>query len=307
MPETPAPLSDALRHPLLRLLRPLVRLLMQSGITFPVLADLLRGIYVDVAIRDLLKDPKAQTDSRISLLTGVHRKELRRLRLQPAPMDEAPATVTLSSQIIGRWLGLPPWAEIPADSLTGRDPKPRVLPRTTPAEKPGKALTAVAAASFESLVLSVTRDMRPRAILDEWLSQGIVTLDDDDMVHLNDTAFIPQPGREEQLFYFARNLHDHIAAASSNVAASGRAPFLDRSVHYDRLTAETAVRLEQLGREAAHRLLVDINSAALRMIEQSEAEGAGDGEAALHRVNLGVYLYAEEEPGGTVPASGDDA
>ena len=78
-PPPPAALLRASR----RLLRPLVRLLMRAGVTFPVLADLLRTLYVEVAARDLLVDPKAQTDSRISLLTGVHRKEIRRLRELP--------------------------------------------------------------------------------------------------------------------------------------------------------------------------------------------------------------------------------
>ena len=66
--------------PLARLLRPLVRLLIRSGVTFPVLANLIRALYVEVSLRDLLTDAKARTDSRVSLLTGVHRKEIRRLR-----------------------------------------------------------------------------------------------------------------------------------------------------------------------------------------------------------------------------------
>jgi len=39
-----------------------------------------RGLYVEVARDDLLDDPRSRTDSRISLMTGVHRKELRRQR-----------------------------------------------------------------------------------------------------------------------------------------------------------------------------------------------------------------------------------
>ena len=58
--------------------------MMQSGLTYPILADALRRLFVDVAVEDILTDPKSRTDSRISLLTGVHRKELKRLREMPA-------------------------------------------------------------------------------------------------------------------------------------------------------------------------------------------------------------------------------
>jgi hypothetical protein len=162
--------ASALLQGLRQLLRPLVRLLIQRGITFPALAELLRELYVDVARRDLLRDPQARTDSRISLLTGVHRKELRRQRTIPDAAGQEPQSLSLSSQIIARWLAAPPWS--------GADGGPLALPRTAPAGE----------ASFDALVSSVTRDMRPRAVLDEWLSEGVVHLDAGDRVVLSAAA-----------------------------------------------------------------------------------------------------------------------
>lgn len=280
MPSSLPPPPQALLKPLARLLRPLVRLLIRSGVTFPVLADLLRGLYVDVAARDLLADPKAQTDSRISLLTGVHRKEIRRLRIQTPEAGETPAVVTLGSQIIARWLGAPPYAEA--------DGRPRPLPRTA---------RAAGEASFEGLVESVTKDVRARSVLDDWIGQGTVSLDAQDRVHLNAAAFIPRPGGEEQLFYFARNLHDHIAAAAANVATAGPAPFLDRSMHYDRLRPDTVAQLEETARQAAQQLLTDVNRIALAMAKADDEAAPPDGPATpLRRINLGVYVYVEDDP-----------
>ncbi|MCK8783793.1 DUF6502 family protein [Roseomonas sp. NAR14] len=268
-------------RPLARLLRPLVRVLIRTGVTFPVLADLLRALYVEVATREMLSGQGARTDSRVSLLTGVHRKEIRRLREQPAVSEAPPAAVTLGSQIVARWLGTPAYAA---------EGRPRPLPRSGDA-------------SFETLVESVTTDLRARAVLDDWLDQGIVSLDGSGLVVLNESAFIPRPGREAQLFYFSRNLHDHIAAAGANILAAGAAPFLDRTVHYDRLSPDSAARLEAAGREAAQRLLLDINRLALAIVEADEAAGGpgrtAPGEAApapTRRVNLGVFLYVEDEP-----------
>lgn len=270
-----APSAEALIKPLARMLRPLVRLLIHSGITFPAIAEVLRGVFVDVALRDLLSDPKTQTDSRISLLTGIHRKDVRRLRQGEAVIDATPAAIAIASQVIARWVGTPAYVDPNGTAL--------VLPRTAPGTAP----------SFEALVRSVTTDVRPRAVLDNLVDQGAVVLEANDMVRLNTAAFIPRQGREEQLFYFARNLHDHLSAAVANVLSPGAAPFLDRSVHYDQLPPEAAAELQRIAREAAMRTLLEVNRVALTL---ADAEQADEKPTAPRRVNLGVYLYVEDEP-----------
>ena len=78
--------TTSLHAPLARLLRPLVRLCIRSGMTFPALAQLLRELFVNVAEHDFALEGKEQTDSRVSLLTGIHRKEVARLRGAGAPV-----------------------------------------------------------------------------------------------------------------------------------------------------------------------------------------------------------------------------
>jgi hypothetical protein len=272
-PSLPAP--DLLLRALARLLRPLVRLLIRSGVTFPAMADLLRNLYVEVARNELLTEPRARTDSRVSLLTGVHRKEIRRQRTPET--DPEPRALTLSSQVIARWLGTP--------GLVDSAGRPLPLRRVG------------AAPSFEALVTAVTTDVRPRALLDEWVDAGIAAVDPQGLVRLEQGAFLPRGGGQEQLFYFARNLHDHIAAASANVAAPGAPPFLDRSVHYDRLSLDAAARLAAAAREAAQAMLLNVNRIALGIADADDAARAEKEQPApTRRVNLGVYLYVEDEP-----------
>jgi hypothetical protein len=268
------PAPDALLAPLRRALRPLVRLLIRSGVTYPVLADLLRKLYVEVAQQGLPPADPGRSDSRISLRTGVHRKEIRRLRLEPeTPVDETPAVVTRSSRIIASWIGTEPWIDAAG----------------TPLPLPRQALGGQA--SFEALVTTVTSDVRPRAVLDEWLALGLVRLDADDRVVLNVGAFVPAPGQEAQLYYFGRNLHDHIAAAAANVSAKAAAPFIERSVHYDRLPPVIAAQLEARARKEGQALLQRLNRVALELLGP---EGAPP-EPPTRRVNLGVYLYVEDD------------
>jgi hypothetical protein len=266
--EAPRSLDPAKLHaPLARLLRPLVRLLIRSGITFPILAELLRELYVNVAEYDFALQGKEQTDSRVSLLTGIHRKEVRRLRGAGAPVNTVPATVSQTSRILARWLADP--------EFTGSDGRPLPLPRMAEPSQP----------SFERLVASVTRDVRPRAVLDEWLDRKLVVLDDDDRAVLAEEAYVPRGGDDQQLYYLGRNLHDHIAAAVANVEA--RSPqFLERAVHYDGLTKELAQQLQQRSRDVAMEALHSLNR---------EAHAASDeAPPGQWRWNFGVYVYSEE-------------
>jgi hypothetical protein len=259
-----------------RLLRPLVRLMMQNGLTFPVLADALRRLYVEIAVNDVLTEAKARTDSRISLLTGIHRKEIRRLREMSVDTANAPDIVTLASQIVARWVGAAPFVDA--------DGRPLPLPRLNGDATDSKP-------SFDRLVESVTTDIRPRAVLDDLLGHGVVVMDAEDCVKLNADAFIPRPGREEQLFYFARNLHDHVAAAVANISAVEVPPFLDRSVHYDRLTSSQVETLREYARAAAMRVLLDVNRLAQ---ELTEANPDTD-PAQPRRINFGIYVFDEDE------------
>lgn len=265
------PSADRLQSPIARLLRPLVRLLIRSGMTFPGLVDLLRELYVHVAEYDFALPDKEQTDSRVSLLTGVHRKEVRRLRGAGAPISATPAAVSRASRIIARWLAAP--------EFTDAEGRPLALARATDQAPAGEP-------SFESLVTSVTQDVRPRAVLDEWLDRKLVAIDADGSIVLTEAASMPQGGSDQQLFYFGLNLHDHVAAAVANVLGEGPR-FLERAVHYDGLSDGLAESLERRSREIAIAALQEAN-------REAHAACAQD-PGGRHRWMMGVYIYRDEE------------
>jgi hypothetical protein len=263
LPRTP-PNAKLLEAQVARLMRPLVKLMISSGYSFTAFMDLVRKVYVDVAVREFPIEGKEQTDSRITLLTGVHRKEVRRLRQEQPEPPSIPPELSRTSQIVARWVG--------SADYTDASGKPLALPRMG------------AAPSFESLVSSITKDVRPRAVLDDWLDRGLVTLDTRELVTLIESAVLPKPGEDDQLFYFGRNLHDHIAAATSNIGGGERL-FLERSVHYDGLSSDAARQLEAVSRKLAMQALESANKEAQKTCE------AGDGGA--WRWNFGLYVYLE--------------
>jgi len=259
----PDSLLRALRH----LLRPLIRLLLQREVTYPLLASILKSVYAEVALRDFPIAGKRQTDSRLSLLTGIHRKDVKRLRREAAARHVAPPSVSLGAQLVGRWTG--------SHAYLDREGRPRPLPRLGGGRGP----------SFESLVASVSKDIRPRAVLDEWLRLGVARLDAEDRVCLHVEAFMPSRGFEEKAYYFGRNLHDHVAAASHNLSGE-RPPLLERSVYYGGLTHESVAELAKLATRLAMEALQAVNRRALELRKRDAGK-----RAARLRMNFGSYFF----------------
>ena len=267
---------QALVRALRRVLRPLVRLMLARGVSFPFLAELLKGLFVEVAEREFALANRPQTASRLSLLSGVHRKDVQRLRREtarPAHGAAMPAAVSLGAQLVAAWLAMPRYCDARG--------KPRPLARS--ASVGGER-------SFEALVARVSKDIRARAVLDEWLRLGIVRLDAKDRVCLNAEAFVPARGFAEKAFYFGQNCHDHAAAAVANLLAAGP-PFLERSVHYDDLSAPSAAVLAKLSASAGMAALKRVNRQAMQL-EREDARQPG----ARQRINFGVYFYTEPMP-----------
>lgn len=269
-PSAEAP--EGFLSPLQRIFRPLVRFLIARSIPFPFVSGVLRGVYVDVAVNEFPVDGKPQTDSRVSLLTGVHRKDVRRLRGEPQARARLSRPASLGSQLIARWTTQSAYLDARGE------PKP--LPRL-----PQKGTRH----SFESLVRSINTDIRPRVVLDEWRRLGVVSVDDEDHVHLNMEAFIPPQGSEEMKYFFGRNLHDHVAAAAHNLNGAGD-PFLERSVNYNNLSEAAVLELSELARKRAMEVLQELNGRALRL-QRRDSGRPGSG----HRINFGVYLFSEDE------------
>jgi len=104
--------------------RPLVRLLIGRGATYPAVAERLRQLFVDEAVAEIRARGMKPTASAVSLLSGVHRKDLRARELgaarDGAPEREAspaPAPLGLIGQVVGRWMSDPLF-------LDGKTPRP---------------------------------------------------------------------------------------------------------------------------------------------------------------------------------------
>ena len=269
----PATLVRALR----RVLRPLVRLMLAQGITYTYCCELLKGLFVDVAEKDFRIGHDDPTDSRVSLISGVHRKEVSRLRQElRQTTDTVPGVVSLGAQLVAVWLGTPKYL----------DDTEQPLPLARFASDGGEL-------SFESLVAGVNSDIRPRVVLDEWMRLGVARFDEQQRVCLNVDAFVPVDGYDEKAYYLGHNLHDHAAAAASNLLGV-RKPFLERSVHYDALSQAAITDLAKQAERLGMNTLLALNKNAMAL-ERTDAPPVEQRQ----RMTFGIYFYTEPTDGNT--------
>lgn len=258
--------DSALVKALWHLLRPLVRLLVRHGITFPRLTPMLKTLYLEAAEDELGSDA---TGSRIHLATGLHRKDVRRLRNE-AGDHLPPGPLALGARVVAKWIG-------EAETTDGRG-EALALP-----------LRSESGPSLEALIASVSTDVRPRAVYEEWLRLGVIELDDLGLARLREAAFVPSRGFEEKAHYFGRNLHNHIASSARNLAGD-EPPLLERSVYYNQLSQRSVDELAILTKELGQGALETVNRRALELQRRDREAGERD-----RRIHFGVYFFEAAE------------
>lgn len=257
-------------------LRPLARLMIDHGLQLPSMVELLKQALVDEAAVAYGLGEKGSSDTRIALLTGVHRKDVKRLREAGKMLATPVPMVPVAASVVARWISEPRYLN--ADQTT------RALART-----PGRGHAGET--DFTTLVAEVSRDLGARAVLDELVRLGVVELREDGYVVLRTAGFVPHEGLSESFHFLAANVRDHLAAAVHNLAPDRRGPpMLEQSAFAGGLTQE---QVDQLHQQARH-----LWASAVRQFLQSATvakQRSQDIDEAKHDIRFGVYFNASPQ------------
>lgn len=132
-----------------RMLRPLIRILLRNGVTANVFQELARKVFVDVGYEEFGIEGKPQTLARVSVITGLNRKEVARLHKMDGLTDEDKIWWNRAGTVLAAWMtdkAFQTRAGFPLDlPFTGKSP------------------------NFTELVKKYSGDMYPRAVADELL------------------------------------------------------------------------------------------------------------------------------------------
>jgi hypothetical protein len=277
-PELPPSHGAGLPEPTLaaqaisQVLQPLARLMIDHGLQLPSMLEMLKKALVDEAQGVYGLADKGSSDTRIALLTGVHRKDVKRLRSAPETAGPSSPMVSLAASVVARWISEP--------RFLNADQSARALART-----PGRG--SAGEPDFTTLVAEVSRDVGARAVLDELERLGVVARQDDGYVSLKTTAFVPKEGLSESFHFLAANVSDHLSAAVHNLAPDRSTPLmLDQSAFSQDLSLEQAEQLQQQARRLWATALQQFLQTAT--VAEQRSQGA---EGAKHRVRFGVYFH----------------
>jgi len=255
-----------------QVLQPMARLMIDHGLQLNAMVELLKKALVHEAIGAYGLVDKGSSDTRIALLTGVHRKDVKRLRVAPTAARLACPMVSLAASVVARWISEPRFLN--ADQTT------RALARTPRRSSAGEP-------DFTTLVAEVSRDVGARAVLDELERLGVVELREDGYVVLKVNAFVPHEGLSESFHFLAASVSDHLGAAVHNLAPVRSGPLmLDQSAFSQDLSVEQADQLQL----QARRLWATALQQFLQTATVAEQRSQG-GEGPKHRIRFGVYFH----------------
>jgi hypothetical protein len=265
--------DDALTPAIERLLEPLVQLMMRNGLAHGAFSEIAKRVYVRVAREEGRIAGRKQTISRMSILTGLTRKDVARLS-KPAedmhPHDSA--GYNRAARVITGW--------IRDERFTDEQGEPR------PLEIDGDG------DDFSELVRAFSGDMPPRAVLDELERVGAVERDGDGRVTLEVRAYLPRSGEAEKLGILGADVAGLISTIRHNLDDQDQDPYFQRKVFYDNLPQDCLSELKDLtakhGQELLERLDRWMAEHDLDANPQPGATGGG-------RAGIGVYYFQEND------------
>lgn len=266
------PLQDieAILASMSRILEPLAQLALTKGVGFDAMEEAMKRAMVKAGRQAAMQaqpgvDPNRLV-SRISTATGINRREVTRItNLQDAPVSHRPPVAT---EVFTRWLSDPVYVASPGHG--------RVLPRqgTEP--------------SFESLAQSITRDVHPRAVLDELCRLGLARVDEQDQVHLCRDAFVPRGDALRMIEFLGENVGDHLSAAVDNTLSTTETPHFEQALFADELSEPSLEVIRALLRQHWKQLL----SEATELLEKQIDLDRQGSEPANQRIRIGLYSYS---------------
>jgi hypothetical protein len=253
------------------LLRPIVRLMLHCGVTWKELAELCKLVYVEVAAEDFGTRGRSANASRIAILTGLSRRDVKRAKdaLAAPATDEASAVERIdhASRVLSGW-----FQDAEFCDAKGR---PRALPRD------GKG-------SFALLLKRYAPGIPPTAMLKELKRVSAVRLTPQGKVRAVARYFMPTSLDPDAIVRSGSVLHDMASTVAHNQLRGGREPsrFEGRA---------TNVRVRREARRAFGEYLEKRGMAFLEDVDTwltaHEAKSADD---KTDRVGVGVYLIRDE-------------
>ena len=264
--------KHALLAAVLKLLQPLIRILLRNGIPFGTFADLAKHVYVKIAMEEFGLPNRKQTASRVSIITGLTRKEVSRIQgLSEIENEETIERYNRAARVVSGWVRDSRFLD-----STGQ-------PAVLPVEGNG--------VSFSELVRHFSGDMPVRAVLDELDRVGVIDHLPDGRIRLLSRAYIPVTGEVDKLGILGTDVRDLICTIDNNITREADQRLLQRKVSYDNLPDDIIPEFRKLSAQKGQSLLEELDDWLSQHDRDNNPSVSGTGR---HRAGIGIYYFEED-------------
>ncbi len=272
-------LRKLLLEGLKQLFKPVARFCLNRSMKIQDAAEMLKFAFLEVAKEELQRDGKLISNSRLSVMTGLHRRDVVRLLLDGQEVHE---TAPLLLRVVGQW---------------------QQDPRFTDKKKTPKPLSIEGKKSqFVNLVQSVSKDLNPYTVLFELERVGAVRREGDEIV-LNADVYVPDGDIKESLGLLGRDVEDLILAVDDNVFKKPSIPHLHIKTRYDNVCLSAVPELRKWCLELGARVHAEVR-AKLAKYDKDVNPKLGD-EPGGAVVSFGTFARVYRAPLNVNPVSID--
>jgi hypothetical protein len=275
-----SPIQDALLSALEAILRPIVKLLLQSGISYSEFASVAKSVFVQVATDDYTRRGRPANFSQVSAMTGISRKEVSKMRKGESEerwtpnMEASPVNTILHE-----------WHFDPEFSDGAGTAKP------IPFEGP---------LSFSTLVSRYGGDIPPGAMRATLQTAGVLSQEPDGRLSVTQKSFYSRRVDEDfirGLGFSLSNLgstlvhnatvHQRTDLSNEKKRELGR---LERTAFSEHLTDRGISKLKDWVARAVPVFLDE----AQQVIGENEARKGEFAQAQPRTVGIGIYYFEED-------------
>lgn len=264
---------DKLQQLITRILRPVASLLLRNGVAFADFSAIARKVFVDVAAEEFSLPGRKQSVSRVSLLTGINRKDVKKLLEQDSAPGASGTSVenNRAARVISAWLRDPDYHD--------EHGQPGALNWGRNADH-----------GFEALVRQHSGDIPARAVLDELLRVGAVAMPQADTVQLLAHGYVPGNSDDELQRLSAESAGDLMETIKHNLDPEKSVSRLQLSVAYDDLPEQSVELFRHLSTEKGRELLIQLDQFLSTQDRSTNPSVKGDGR---YRAGLGIYYFEQ--------------
>lgn len=264
------------------LMRPLMRLAFEYGVSASELAGAVRRTYIQALEARLTEQKRPASDARLAVVAGLTKSDVTALR--EAARTGAPHSGRRAARLdqIGNLLTV--WHT--RSGFSGAYGLALELDLEPTSGSPRR--------SFSELVAEACPGADEEWLLDELIASGSVEVIDSTTVRCLSRAYLPQETDVKRIEWMGRMLANLAASATHNLRGDPQDPvYLDRVVVCDEPISDAGRdKFLKLASERGQELLTELDSFLARL---TSTEGSATGR----RYGLGIYFFDDQQRDGT--------